>query len=186
MLGIYHPNTQKSGQKPDTWFQIFEELSQWHHLRPQEFQPMVELSQDESDMTAGSEFPLLLFTNGTGALCNQLYHTAMLFMLHCKPRTATTVLNQNHHQEYQHHARVLSPLWHAQRVCGVALNNDRAECWDPCLPASFLVAARHMTHESQQVEIMRGFNRIHGLTGWGVGDYLTQLREEWSLFDGHD
>lgn len=169
----------------DSWLQLFEELNQWHYLRPQEFQPMVELSNDGGaedhalGLNPGSEFPMLLFTNGAGALCSQLYHTAMLFMIECKPRTAA-LLNQSHPQ----YSPVLSPIWHAQRVCGIALNNDRRECWDPCLLASFLVAARHMTHESQQVEIVHGFDRIQALTGWGVGEYLTQLREEWSYLDG--
>lgn len=169
----------------DSWLQIFEELNQWNYLRPQEFQPMVELSNDGGaedhalGLNSGSEFPMLLFTNGAGALCNQLYHTAMLFMLECKPRT-TALLNQSHPQ----YSPVLSPIWHAQRVCSIALNNDRRECWDPCLLASFLVAARHMTHESQQVEIVHGFDRIQALTGWSVGEYLTQLREEWSYLDG--
>lgn len=185
-LLTYHQDSN-THQAPgtDSWLQIFEELNQWNYLRPQEFQPMVELSNDGGaedhalGLNSGSEFPMLLFTNGAGALCNQLYHTAMLFMLECKPRT-TALLNQSHPQ----YSPVLSPIWHAQRVCGIALNNDRRECWDPCLLASFLVAARHMTHESQQVEIVHGFDRIQALTGWSVGEYLTQLREEWSYLDG--
>ncbi|KAL4782038.1 hypothetical protein BJX76DRAFT_369410 [Aspergillus varians] len=193
-LTTYHQeSTTHQIPGTDSWLQIFEELNQWHILRPQEFQPMVELDNDTSiasgddeanildlELNAGSEFPLLLFTNGAAALCNQLYHTTMLFVLERKPRTAA-LLNQR----YSHpHSPVLSPLWHAQRVCGIALNNDRRECWDPCLLASFLVASRHMTHESQQAEIVRGFDRIQTLTGWGVGEYLAQLREEWSYLDG--
>jgi hypothetical protein len=41
-----------------------------------------------------------------------------------------------------------------------------------------------MTHEAQQVEIVKGFERIYDLTGWSVGEYLTHLREEWSFLDG--
>ncbi|RDW86673.1 Zn(II)2Cys6 transcription factor domain-containing protein [Aspergillus mulundensis] len=188
-LNIYHQqdsdlaHVSRQGPGPESWLQVFEGLSQWHYLRPQEFQPMVELSHDGSHgLNAGSEFPTLLFTNGAGALCTQLYHTAMLHMLECKPRMATALLSRHH----QPRSPVLSPLWHAHRVCGIALNNDRAECWDPCLLASFLHAARHMTHESQQIEIVRGFERIQALTGWGVGEYLTTLREEWSFLDGDD
>ncbi|KAL4949814.1 hypothetical protein BDW69DRAFT_68519 [Aspergillus filifer] len=188
-LNKYHQDSKSDSNhlqdiETDSWLDLFDELNQWHYLRPQEFQPMVEVSNDGSEdlsLNAGSEFPLLLFTNGAGALCNQLYHTSMLFMLDCKPRT-TPLWNLNH----SHHSpsAALSPLWHAQRICGIALNNDRRECWDPCLLASFLVAAKHMTHESQQVEIVRGFDRIEALTGWSIGDYLTQMREEWSFLDG--
>ncbi|KAL2829749.1 hypothetical protein BDW59DRAFT_158923 [Aspergillus cavernicola] len=186
---LYHQDSHRvQAPNRDTWLQVFDKLSQWHYLRPQEFQPMVmiELHSDDRDqdqdqdqtqtLNPGSQFPMLLFTNGAGVLCNQLYHTAMLLMLECKPRTA---LPQSHG-----HSPVLSALWHAQRICGIALNNDRREWWDPCLLASFLVAARYMTHESQQVEIVRGFERIRGLTGWSVGEYLTQVREEWSFLDG--
>ncbi|KAJ0426113.1 hypothetical protein BJY00DRAFT_307616 [Aspergillus carlsbadensis] len=177
-LAFYYRNQDEdhaSSSEPDSWLQVFDELTQWHYLRPQEFQPMVELGTDETSLNPESEFPMLLFTNGTGALCNQLYHTAMLYMLECKPRTAL-LGNQ--------YSPVLSPLWHAQRVCGVAMNNDRRQWWDPCLLASFLVAARHMTHELQRREIVDGFARVQALTGWGVGEYLTQLRDEWAFLDG--
>ncbi|KAB8221424.1 hypothetical protein BDV33DRAFT_190411 [Aspergillus novoparasiticus] len=79
---------------------------------------------------------------------------------------------------------VLSPLWHAYRICGIALNNDTREGWDPCLLASLLLAAKHMTHESQQQEILQGFNHIREITGWDTGEYLSHLREEWSFLDG--
>ncbi|KAL4901312.1 hypothetical protein BDW74DRAFT_181883 [Aspergillus multicolor] len=186
VLDIYHQqdadpaHLSQQGPGSESWIQILEGLSQWHYLRPQEFQPMVELSHNgDHSLNAESEFPMILFTNGAGALCTQLYHTAMLHMLECKPRTATALLSQH----YQPRSPVLSPLWHAHRVCGIALNNDRAESWDPCLLASFLHAAKHMTHESQQVEIVRGFERIQALTGWGVGEYLRTLQEEWSFLD---
>ncbi|KAL2814969.1 hypothetical protein BJX63DRAFT_431073 [Aspergillus granulosus] len=177
-LRCYHGDQYEDpapSTESESWLQVFDELTQWHYLRPQEFQPMVELGPDETSLNPESEFPMLLFTNGAGALCNQLYHTAMLYMLECKPRTALLASQQS---------PVLSPLWHTQRVCGIALNNDRRQWWDPCLLASFLVAARHMTHEAQRFEIVDGFRRVQELTGWGVGEYLTQLREEWAFLDG--
>ncbi|KAJ5312116.1 hypothetical protein N7508_002946 [Penicillium antarcticum] len=81
------------------------------------------------------------------------------------------------------HSAAMSPLWHAQRVCSISLHNDRRECWDPCLLASFFVAARRMTHESQQQEVLRGFNRIRTVTGWNTHDSLQGLRAEWGLLD---
>jgi hypothetical protein len=159
----------------ESWLQAFGELDQWYQLRPLEFQPMVEVGGRDHVLNQGSEFPLLLFANGPGTFSNQIYHTAMLLLLQCKPRTAML----NHPQ-----SPVLSPLWHAHRVCGIALNNDTRESWDPCLLASLLVAAKHMTHESQQEEILHGFNRIHEITGWDTGEYLTRLREDWSFSEG--
>ncbi|OGM48484.1 hypothetical protein ABOM_002525 [Aspergillus bombycis] len=164
-----------SHEVTENWLQAFGELEQWQHLRPLEFEPMVEIDARDQVLNQGSEFPLLLFANGAGTFSNQIYHTAMLLLLQCKPRTALL----NHPQ-----SPVLSPLWHAYRICGIALNNDTRESWDPCLLASLLLAAKHMTHESQQQEILQGFDRIREITGWGTGEYLSHLQEEWSFLDG--
>ncbi|PYH93792.1 hypothetical protein BO71DRAFT_245939 [Aspergillus ellipticus CBS 707.79] len=155
------------------WLQVFEELDQWYRLRPQEFQPIVDMENEDQYPQTGSGFPMLLFANGAGAFCNQLYHTAMMLLLQCKPRTALLNLQTS----------ALSPLWHSRRICGIALNNDGRECWDPCLLASLLVAARSMTHESQQQEILGGFEHIRTITGWGLGEYLVQLHEDWSFLN---
>ncbi|RAH60673.1 hypothetical protein BO85DRAFT_457496 [Aspergillus piperis CBS 112811] len=178
-LMLYHQQTSPGQftapqQQLDSWLDVFDAIEQWYHLRPHEFQPMVDLGVDDQLAQAESGFPLLLFANGAGAFCNQLYHTAMLLLLQCKPRTALLGLQ----------SITLSPLWHSQRICGIALNNDRRESWDPCLIASFLVAARRMTHESQQQEILEGFERVCNITGWDLDGYLTQLREDWSFIDG--
>ncbi|KAF5856514.1 hypothetical protein ETB97_007245 [Aspergillus alliaceus] len=159
----------------ESWLQTFGELDQWYHLRPPEFQPIVEIDERDQTLNQGSEFPLLLFSNGAGTFSNQIYHTTMLLLLQRKPRTALL----NHPQ-----SPALSPLWHAHRICGIALNNDTRESWDPSLLASMLVAAKHMTHESQQQEILQAFDRIHVITGWDTGKYLTHLKEEWSFLDG--
>ncbi|KAJ6054767.1 uncharacterized protein N7446_001488 [Penicillium canescens] len=169
-------NEEVSPYRPPlhTWMQLVEELEQWYRERPQEFQPMLELEMD--DRLAGPErsFPVVLFANGAGLFGNQLYHTAMLLLLHNKPRTARIT-------DFQ--SAAMSPLWHAQRVCSISLHNDRRECWDPCLLASFFVAARRMTHESQQQEVLRGFDRICTVTGWNAHDSVQGLRVEWGLLD---
>ncbi|CAI7583269.1 unnamed protein product [Penicillium discolor] len=156
------------------WTQLVEELQQWYRERPREFQPMLELEMD--DQLAGPErsFPVVLFANGAGLFGNQIYHTAMLMLLHNRPRTARIV---------DFHSVAMSPLWHAQRICSIALHNDSRECWDPCLLASFLLAARRMTHESQQHEVLRGFDRIRTVTGWDANNSLQRLRAEWCLLD---
>ncbi|KAJ5971491.1 uncharacterized protein N7479_001409 [Penicillium vulpinum] len=156
------------------WIQLVEELQQWYRERPREFQPMLELEMD--DQLAGPEisFPVVLFANGAGLFGNQLYHTAMLILLRNRPRTARIA---------DFHSVAMSPLWHAQRICSIALHNDRQECWDPCLLASFLLAARRMTHESQQHEVVRGFDRIRTVTGWNTNNCLQSLRTEWCLLD---
>lgn len=164
---------EPSPQRPalHAWMHLIEDLEQWYQERPQGFQPMLEL-EDDQDTGPGQGFPVVLFANGAGVFANQLYHTAMLLLLHSRPRTAPMT-------GFNHVA--MSPLRHAQRICSIALNNERRECWDPCLLASFLVAARRMTHESQQHEILRGFERIRNVTGWDISGLLQGLRAEWEV-----
>ncbi|KAJ5473123.1 hypothetical protein N7475_002689 [Penicillium sp. IBT 31633x] len=156
------------------WMQLVEELQQWYRERPEEFVPMLELEVDDQLAGPARTFPVVLFANGAGVFGNQLYHTAMLLLLHNRPRTA---------QIADFLTATISPLWHAQRICSIALNNDRRECWDPCLMASFLLAARGMTHESQQREVMCGVDRITRVTGWDTNNALKSLRAHWYLVD---
>lgn len=155
--------------------QLVEELEQWYQERPQGFKPMMEIDLEEDQtMDIGKGFPVVLFAHGSGVFSNQLYHTAMLLLLHNRPRTARTT---------DFHSTSMSPLWHSQRICSISLNNERRECWDPVLLASFLAAARRMTHESQQQEILRGFERIRRVTGWEMGDFLHGLQGEWGFLE---
>ncbi|PWY70322.1 hypothetical protein BO94DRAFT_578975 [Aspergillus sclerotioniger CBS 115572] len=155
-LKIHH----QQNTPPHHWLEILKHLEQWYHLRPPEFLPIV-----DSPHTTAS-FPILLFVNGAGIFTNQIYHTAMLLLLECKPRT---VLSGVH-----------SALWHAQRLCGIAMNNNRQESWDPCLLASLLVAARRMSFQGQRGDILAGLERIKKVTGWRVDGYLA----EWDFDSG--
>lgn len=152
----------------EDWIQIVNDLDDWYSNRPQKFQPMLELSLENPIIDGG--FPVVLFTNGAAVFANQLYHTAMLLLTQSKPRTIRHMASSR---------SIMSPLWHAKRICGIALNNDRRECWDLSLLASFLVGARRMTHKSQHREILAGFNRIKTLVGWDISESLHQLREGW-------
>lgn len=119
------------------------------------------------------DFPLLLFTSGAGLMANQLYHTAMLLMLQSKPRT--------YRVSGARVASGMSALWHARRVCGIALANEARECWDPSLVASFVVAARGMTHAEQHGALLEKLEGVGRLTGWKVGHYRSMLMEEWGI-----
>lgn len=165
-------NEDRSPRLPPlhAWMQIVEELEQWYRERPEGFQPMLEIETNSRAADPSQSFPIVLFANGAGVFSNQLYHTAMLLLLHSRPRTA-------HITDIR--STTMSPLWHAQHICSIALNNERRECWDPCLLASFLTAARRMTHESQQHEIFQGFERIRKSTGWNAGELVHDLQIEW-------
>lgn len=158
------------------WMQLIEKLEQWYQERPQGFQPMMEIDLEDQATAMEQGFPVVLFAHGSGVFSNQLYHTAMLLLLHNRPRTARIA---------EFHSTTMSPLWHAQRICGISLNNERRECWDPVLLASFLIAARRMTHESQQQEIVRGFDRIRRVTGWDASELLHDLQGEWGFLESY-
>lgn len=146
------------------WKILSESLIMWYNKRPKEFKPMLEL--DENDQL----FPLILFSNGAATLANQMFHTAMLLLLQNRPRT---LLNE--------HGRSVttSPLWHAQRICGISLNNDSRNSWDFSLIGSLYVGAKRMTYEPQQQAIVAGIDRISGITGWDLSSLTAGLLQEW-------
>ncbi|KAL6863516.1 hypothetical protein J3F83DRAFT_762383 [Trichoderma novae-zelandiae] len=156
-------NTEPPKPRAVGWKSIVDSLNDWYTNRPPTFRPVIDLNSE------ASPFPTLYFTSGAATFANQLHHTAMMLMLSHKPRTL---------QLDQRRSSSLSQLWHAQRICGIAVNNNRCECWDPCLLASFYLAARRMTHEAQQREILRGYKSI-GALGWRVDGFVERLEGEW-------
>lgn len=146
------------------WNSIVNKLNDWYSNRPPNFHSVIELNDRKNP------FPIIYFTNGTAVFANQLYHTAMMLILAHKPKTV---------QLEQRRTPSLSQLWHAHRICSISINNNRCECWDPCLLASFYAAARQMTHESQHREILHGFEHI-GTLGWPVNSFMDQLKQGWN------
>ncbi|OHW98225.1 transcriptional regulatory protein pro-1, partial [Colletotrichum incanum] len=167
--GSFHPQSPDLGVRltpVHRWTMLSDALGVWYTNRAQEFRPMVEIDGDEN------LFPIILFTNGAAVFANQLHHTAMLLLLQNKPRTLQAAAKKS---------SSLSPLWHAQRVCGIALNNDRRDSWDLCLVASLYLAAQRMTYEPQQRAILGCFERVKALTGWNVDGFSAKAREDWGL-----
>lgn len=119
---------------------------------------------------AGRFFPLILFTSGAALLANQIYHTATLLLLLHRPRT----LQHEYGRSF-----IMSPLWHAQRICGISLNNSSRDCWDFSLVASLFLAAKQMTYEPQQREILSGLENIRAITKWNLDHLATKLIQGW-------
>ena len=153
------------------WHDLFGKLETWYSDRPSDFLPIVELENGQGHgHVQGEAFPVIIFSNAAGIFGNQLYHTAMLLLLHHKPRSLRQSIRSLN----------MSPLWHLERVCGIALNNKRRECWDPTLLASLLSAARRLTHQSQQRALYAGLDRVQVLTGFDVRTALNTLRSSWT------
>ncbi|KAL7923720.1 hypothetical protein ACQKWADRAFT_41894 [Trichoderma austrokoningii] len=156
-------DTELPTPRPVRWISIVDKLSDWYTNRPPIFRPVIELDDGKTS------FPVIYYTNGAATFANQLYHTAMMLILTHKPKTV---------QPKQRRTPSLSQLWHARRICSIAINNNRCECWDPCLLASFYVAARRMTHESQHKAALNGFEQI-GALGWPVNSFVDGLKGVW-------
>ncbi|CAG9975638.1 unnamed protein product [Clonostachys byssicola] len=153
-----------------TWMELSQSLNIWYANRPQDFKPMVELEDSISETDTTNLFPTILFTNAAAVLANQLYHTAMLLLLQNRPRTLS--------KDAAGRSILVSPLWHAQRVCGISLNNEDRCSWDFSLVASLFLAAQRMTYEPQQNAVLGGFHRIAAITGWnlsGLSEHLSSL-----------
>lgn len=185
-------SVQAAGPVVETWRTLVNELDAWHTSRPGDFEPMVDTdaqqassppSTSTSTSTSSSSypFPTILFTTGAAVLANQLYHTAMLLLLSHKPRSWRMAYPLP--ASLAAGSITQSPLWHAQQACGIALNNDRRDCWDPCLVASLLVAARGMTHEEQQAAVLSGLARIADVTRWRLAGVVQELKREWDVAD---
>jgi hypothetical protein len=158
----------------ELWKMLIQRFAHWYIHRSQEFQPIIELYPKDG-VLADNDFPTIVFTSGAALLANQLYHTGMLLLLQKKPRFA---------DKPSPNSPSMSTLWHAHRICGIAIQNDRAGWWDPCLVASLLLAGRTATHASQHNIIVSTLEFVQRMTGWIISPYVDQLRNEWQLADG--
>ncbi|KAI1807950.1 hypothetical protein F4811DRAFT_503845 [Daldinia bambusicola] len=155
------------------WKDLLRALQEWQMHRPQELRQLMEVEGLETT------FPVIIFVGGAGISANVLYHTAMLLLLSNKPQsTSFTELPKT----LKIDAAQTSPLWHARRVCGIALNSEpeHTHCWDPCMIAAFSVAARRITHRTQQNDIIAYLDQVK-TAGWSIDGLVRRLREEWSF-----
>lgn len=164
--------------RSQAWYGLVEELASWHASQPKSFRPLIDLESTPGPTPPPeSLFPVLCFTNGAAVLGNQLYHGAMLLLLRNKPRTVPP-----------HWLRLLSAapssqLWHARRVCGIAVHNSHAAWWDPCILAVVYIAASKMTYTPQQQQVLECLERVGCLTGWRTQTsyFCGALRREWGM-----
>ncbi|ORX93905.1 hypothetical protein BCR34DRAFT_230399 [Clohesyomyces aquaticus] len=155
----------------EVWESLLQRFNKWYADRPEGFHAVIELSPMDGNHSE-HEFPVLVFTSGAAILANQLYHTGMFLLLRNKPKFA---------RDGGLNSVSSSVLLHVHRVCGIAMNNDLREFWDPCLVASLLVVASTTTHRSQHAVILHTLERVQSLTGWDIALHVSTLKEEWRL-----
>jgi len=157
----------------EVWEALLQGFAHWYMHRSQAFQPIIELYPKDG-VLAENDYPTIVFTSGAALIANQLYHTGMLLLLQNKPRFAN---------KPSKNTPAMSTLWHAHRICGIAIQNDRSGWWDPCLIASIVVAGRTATHVSQHSAIIDTLQSVQRLTGWIINPCIDQLKNEWRLAD---
>ncbi|KAI8955376.1 hypothetical protein F4801DRAFT_529124 [Xylaria longipes] len=162
------PTTSRASRL-DKWKELMERLHAWHTGRPSDLEPLIELENPEDT------FPTVIFTSGAGISSNTVYHTAMLLLLSNKPQSASF---DERGRKLEMDATQMSPYWHALRICGIAINNEHTNCWDPVMIAAFSLVARRTAHRSQQHGILNCLNQLKA-TGWHIDGLVDRLRGEW-------
>ena len=160
--------------RAERWKRLWDELKTWRATCPLELQSLAHHER------AGASFPTILFTSWAGLSTNIIYHTAMFLLLDHRPRTGP----KDDSFPLDTGAAYVSPIWHARRICGIALSSDLRyrPCWDPCMIAAFTLVARRMTHPDQQTELLKCVQGMKA-SGWRVDGLTTSLRRDWGLFD---
>ncbi|KAF1916614.1 hypothetical protein BDU57DRAFT_516825 [Ampelomyces quisqualis] len=158
----------------EVWNMLIHEFGAWFKNRPLEYQPIIELYSKDG-IQSEHDFPTIVFTNGAAILANSLFHLGMLLLLQHKPRIRGRIGSNS---------SSMSKLWHGHRICGIAIQNDQPTTWDPSLLASLIVAARTVTHRSQQAIIVQTLKKVQDLTRWNISGSIEDLTREWRLGDG--
>jgi hypothetical protein len=160
--------------RAEIWKVLIHAFGIWFKQRPEGLQPIIELYAKDGVHTH-NDFPVIAFTNGAALLANQLYHTGMLLLLQNRPRFGNS---------HSSNSNSMSILWHVHRICGITIQNDGPTTWDPSLIASLIIAARTLTHRSQQMAIVSTLETAQRLTGWNVTAHIEDLKSEWRSADG--
>jgi hypothetical protein len=159
------------------WKGLWDELSAWYEKRPSEVYPIFEAPAGDPASFQDSPFATIIFTTSSAACANQLYHTAVLLLLQCKPRTLKVSTSKG---------SSASRLRHAQQICAIAISNDGPQRWDLSMAASMLVAAKLMTHEDQLRAVVAALEAAERTMGWRLGEEVEKLQRQWSLANAVD
>ncbi|KAH8819847.1 hypothetical protein F5884DRAFT_892828 [Xylogone sp. PMI_703] len=159
----------------ERWKVVWLETQRWFTQRPPELQPVLNFQGPGTDSEAildDCSFPLILFTTPLALMANIAHHVSCLTLLSHKPRLVKPSTDRT---------SSVSAVWHAQHIAGIATNNVFSEALDPLLLASLLVAAKRMSHGSQQMTMIETLSRIHQLSGLHVDSEIEFLKDEWNL-----
>ncbi|RFU36211.1 hypothetical protein B7463_g81, partial [Scytalidium lignicola] len=159
----------------ERWKVVWLENQKWFTQRPPELQHVLNIQGSEIDSGGIFDdcfFPLILFTTPLALMANISHHITCLILLTHRPRLV---------RPSSERTSSVSAVWHAQHIAGIATNNVFPEVLDPLLLAGLLIAARRMSHASQQIAIIETLHRLHQLGGLHVDSEIELLRAGWNL-----
>lgn len=157
------------------WASLWTNCQRWYSNRPVEVQQILEirgLEVDLIDEQNSSSFPFLVYTTPLALVANAVYHITSLLLLTHRPRIMKPLAGPR---------SLTSHIWHAQSIAGIAASNDSAEQWDPILVTGLLLAAKDMTHVSQQAAVLERLGRITALTGIKLDQEIEALKSTWDI-----
>lgn len=150
----------------EQWRRLFTIIEHWYDTRPPTMHPLV--TQPARD---GRPFPTLLFGSGAAISGNQLHHTAALLMLQNLPRHDASRPQRRPPSSH-------SLLWHARRICAIAICNEHHGCWTNSIQPLWL-AGQVMSHASEHQAIVDIYARIEKESGWGAMWRAEDLKLFW-------
>lgn len=125
----------------------------------------------------GSCFPIQVYTSSLALVANVVYHITCLLLLTHKPRLLKVLGDTR---------CASSDTWHAQSIAGIATNEENVEQWDPILIVGLLLAAKEMTHVSQQSVLLKRLRKIISSTGVRLDSEIEALKSEWDVSRYHE
>lgn len=156
-LGVQNDCTGETFNR--RWLRLWEDLQQWVGNRPPELLPV--------QTTQTKPFPHILFLHWAAISSNQLYHTACILLLNSMPKAIKL-----------RPATIVSPLWHARRICGISLANPHQGCLNNAIQPLW-IAGRLFSHVSEHDIIINIIRKIEAETGWGACWRIRDLELAW-------
>ncbi|PKK50913.1 hypothetical protein CI102_3099 [Trichoderma harzianum] len=157
------------------WTSLWRECQDWHKHRALEVQPL--LVVDSIEMSSintpdDPSFPMLLFTEPLALVVNITYYITSLLLLSRRPRLSRL---------WAHSSLVTSMAWHAQSIAGALTSNQYPESWDPVVFAGVLMAGKAMTHESQQMSLLKQLHKMINAVGLNLRSEVQELQSSWTI-----
>lgn len=152
------------------WNSVATELRSWHTSRPLSFQ-----EQDQHPSQPHARLPRVTFKENVAVAANMMYHVSMLYMHTLAPLSISSGAADEGLQPGHGNA---TALWHAQRICGIAVAH-KSQTWDPAMIAAFFAGALRIASSSQQAEVLECFAGLERI-GWKTSGLTRRLQDAWA------